>query len=287
MILQSKKYPTHYIFCKIKLKNTKFVCVNSKPGKMSININQTFIAFNINGKPIKLELINSDETTKKADLKTNENIINIIEIENLKTFALNKTSRFLIDFTQLVQSDLSVFNNCILFISNFSFSKDLIIDKLIEKGNQIQIISKIDSAENFIKKLQFCKKNGIGLIIDIRELSNGNWNNYELESKDLGLLYHNNFNPTSKNSKLQDLRAKIEACDNAIYEQFALRMAIIDEIAHLKKSDMTEAFQPSKFIENILSLINNKKINEENKLDVIKLYQTLHDMAVERQKKII
>ncbi len=253
---------------------------------MSSIINQTYIALNINGKPIKSKLIESELLLEKTDLITDDNIGIIAEIDNLKTLVL-KTSRFLIDFNKLMKTDLSVFENCILFISNFSFSKEAIFDRLKEKGNNIQIISEIDSTKNFIKNLEYCRKNGIGLIIDTQVLSNVNWDEYIVESEYLGILYKSNFSPSTADNKLKEIRVQIEACDKLIYEQFAIRMSLIEEIVQLKKSNLTEAYQPSKFIENILSLINNKNINEENKMDVIKLYQTLHDMAVERQKRII
>lgn len=254
---------------------------------MSFTTNQSFIAFNINEKPRKMGLITDDIFLETNQLNSDENIVIVSRIENLEKLLLKKTSYYQIDYKLLVQLDPNTFENCILFISNFPFSNEIWLDTLNKNGNQIQVISEIETPENFINKLQFCNENGILLIIDVCEFSNVNWNNFEIESEVLGILYNNNFNPTAGNSKLQDLRAKIAACDKVIYEQFALRMALIEETAQLKKSDKTEAYQPSKFIENILSLIHNKNINEEHKIDVLKLYQTIHDIAVERQKRII
>lgn len=252
---------------------------------MSVIANQRFIAFNINAKPRKLGLITDDLFLETNHLKPDENIVIVSRIENQEKLLLKKTSFYEIDYKLLVQLGPNTFENCNLFISNFPFSNEIWLDTLKRIGNQIQVIAEIETPENFIKKLQFCHKNRIGLIIDVCDFSNVNWNNYEMKSEGIGILYNNKFNQTSENNKLQDLRAKIEACDKLIYEQFAIRMTIIEEIAQLKKSDKTEAYQPSKFIENILSIINNKNINEEYKMDVIKLYQAIHDIAVDSQKK--
>jgi chorismate mutase len=254
---------------------------------MSVMANHRFIAFNINAKPRKMGLITDDLFLETNHLNPDENIVIVSRNENLEKLILKKTSFYEIDYKLLVQLDPNTFENCNLFISNFPFSNEIWLDPLKRKGNQIQVIAEIETPENFIKKLQFCHKNGIRLIIDVCDFSNVNWHNYEMKSEGLGILFNNKFNQISGNSVLQDLRAKIEACDKLIYEQFAIRMTIIEEIAQLKKSDKTEAYQPSKFIENILSLINRKNITEENKMDVLKLYQTLHDLAVERQKRII
>lgn len=254
---------------------------------MSLIANQRFIEFNIKANHRKMVLINDDIFLETNQLNPDENIVIVSNIENLEKLHQKKTSYYQIDYRLLIELGPNTFENCILFISNFRFSNEICLDTLKREGNQIQIISIIDTTRNFIEQLQFCNKNGIGLIIDVCEFSNVNWNNYEIESEDLGILYNNNFNPTISNSKLKDLRVKIEACDKLIYEQFAERMRLIEEIARLKKSDKMEAYQASKFIENVLTLINNKNTNEGNKIGVIKLYQTLHDMAVERQKNII
>ena len=254
---------------------------------MSVIANHRFIAFNINAKPRKMGLITDDLFLETNHLNPDENIVIVSRIENLEKLLLKKISYYQIDYKLLVQLDPNTFENSILFITNLPFTNETWFEGFRLNGNQIQLISEIETPKNFIKKLQFCHKNGVGLIIDVCDFSNVNWNNYEMKSEGLGILYNNKFNQTSGNSKLQDLRAKIEACDRLIYEQFAIRMTLIEEIAQLKKSDKTEAYQPSKFIENILSLIHNKNINEEHKMDVIKLYQTIHDIAVERQKNTI
>lgn len=254
---------------------------------MSVIAHQRFIAFNINAKPRKMWLITDDLFLESNHLNPDENIVIVSRIESLEKLLLKKTSFFEIDYKLLVQLDPNTFETCILFITNFPFPDVSLIEKLKQNENQIQIVSEINTTESFIEQLHFCVKNGLRLIIDVSEFTNVNWDNYKIESGGIGILYNSNFNPSSRNATLQDLRAKIEACDKLIYEQFAKRMTLIEEIAQLKKSECSEAYQPSKFIENILSLNNNKNINEENKMDVIKLYQTLHDIAVDRQKKSI
>jgi chorismate mutase len=184
----------------------------------------------------------------------------ITQTINLNQLHLNKFFNCLIDYEHLEHIDLNQFKNSNVFISNLSFSNANCIDTLKQKGNHIHIVSKMDSTENFMKSLEFCNRNGVELIIDVSEYTDVNWDSYIMESEHLGIMYNNNFSHTSANNKLKALRDKIEECDKIIYEQFALRMRLIEEIAKQKKIDNSEVYQPAKFIENIISLINNKNI---------------------------
>ena len=168
------------------------------------------------------------------------------------------------------------------FVIRTSTQKLLPVLKEIHHHNQVYLLHKIKSAKGLVDAYAFVQKHQLGLVIDATQYGAINWKDIFPKTSGVGILcgaYH----PQTNDTALENLRKEIEACDQEILRLLDKRLLLVNKIGRLKKQQQLTAFQPAKFLAHVLYLHAAATNTKLNTLQILLLYQTLHDLALAHQ----
>ncbi|MCX6187711.1 MAG: chorismate mutase [Bacteroidetes bacterium] len=250
-------------------------------------ITEGYIHIKIGNKQRNLSVVSDFNILNYPKSVQKNTAIVISKIENITKLKSKGLNTFLVNYNLIKTISVEgLFEGCNLILTQFPFGEE---SKIFEiKTISFVVVVKINSAKNLIEKLKFCIHHKITAIVDVRKCEYYDWQNWQVEVSLIGVLY--NLNPIQEltsNAQLQKLRQLLYECDKKIYKQFNKRMEIINEIGKLKQQNSSIVFQPIQFVKNIQEILSQAEKSKSNFVDVLSIYQTLHDISVEKQKKII
>lgn len=247
---------------------------------MSANVATSFISLIIKSKPTILAVINEDDFLKQP-VKGKNVAIKLYQTKHIETLKEKGISTFFVSAI-LFNKNPSLFDECTVVLSKSTPIKvNLKPAALVDK--KVYLLYNIITANGFVKMYDHCIKNNLNLMVDASKLTQTNWQQISIATSTIGVYFTNPKVITKPNTTLLKLRTEIDTCDNIIFEQLAKRMLLINKIGRLKKEHKMPAFQPAKFLEHVLFLLNQTKGTHALPPQVITLYQTLHEIAVKQQ----
>ncbi len=249
-------------------------------------ITEGYIHIKIGNKQRNLSVVSDFNILNYPKSVQKNTAIVISKIENITKLKSKGLNTFLVNYNLIKTISIDgLFEGCNLILTQFPFGEESKIFGI--KIISLFVIVRIDSAKDLIEKLKFCIDRKINAIVDVREGEYYEWQNWHVEVSLIGILYNINLTQElSSNAQLQKLRQLLDECDKKIYKQFNKRMEIINEIGKLKQQNSSIVFQPIQFVKNIERILSQAEKSKSNFVDVLSIYQTLHEISVERQKQI-
>lgn len=245
---------------------------------MSVNASKQVLILSNKGKKITYDVFSLTDYNLSHQTKTPV----ALQVKN-QTLANNKVvnvNTFVCGLQEAQLLNKKVKNGT--FVIRTSTQKLLLVLKEIQRHNHVCLLHKIKSAKGLVDAYAFTKKHQLGLVIDATQYESVDWNDLFPKTSGVGILC-GAYQPQTNDTALENLRKEIEACDQEILQLLDKRLRLVNKIGKLKKQQQLTAFQPAKFLAHVMYLHAAATNTKLNTMQILLLYQTLHDLALAHQ----